>query len=62
MTMVTLPGFPTMVSLVEGTAAAALDNNATVASVCRLPDGRDTDQANSDWAVCTTPTIGTANQ
>jgi hypothetical protein len=51
------------VSLVEGTAlpAAVADSNATAGSLIRNPDGRDTDDAASDWAFTTTLTRGTAN-
>ncbi|MDF1565685.1 MAG: DUF4215 domain-containing protein [Deltaproteobacteria bacterium] len=46
---------------VEGTSATATDNNSTEASICRLPNGTDTDDAEADWAVCATPTPGAAN-
>jgi hypothetical protein len=59
---VDLPGNPQF-PLVEGaTATAALDSNANNVSVCRLPDGQDTDNAMADWAVCAAPSAGLANQ
>jgi large repetitive protein len=58
-----VPGFAAPVSLVEGTVltATVADNNATVAALCRAPNGRDTDNANADWVICTTLTPGAAN-
>jgi hypothetical protein len=50
-----------VVNLVEGTATTASDNNATVASIARIPNGTDTDNAAADWAVTTTPTPGGTN-
>jgi hypothetical protein len=51
------------VSLVEGTAlpAAVADSNTVAGSLIRNPDGRDTDDAASDWAFTTTLTRGAAN-
>jgi Lamin Tail Domain len=51
------------VSLVEGTAlpASVADSNTVAGSLIRNPDGRDTDDAASDWAFTTTPTRGAAN-
>lgn len=61
MTSVTFTGFTGTFSLVEGTPATATDNNTTIASLCRTPDGNDTDDADTDWAVCNTITPGAAN-
>ena len=49
--------------LVEGTplAAAVADSNTVAGSLARLPDGRDTNDAASDWAFTTIPTPGAAN-
>jgi hypothetical protein len=49
--------------LVEGTAvpASVADSNAVDGSLIRRPDGRDTDDAASDWAFTTTVTPGAAN-
>ena len=62
-TMAMLPGFASPVSLVEGTALAATiaDSNTVVGSLCRSPNGQDTDDANADWALCATLSVGTAN-
>jgi hypothetical protein len=50
-------------SLVEGTALATevADSNTVNASLVRSPNGRDTNDAASDWAFTTTPTPGAAN-
>lgn len=61
MTAVDLPGFPAPVSLVEGTATPVADSNTVVQSICRKPNGQDTDNAMADWAVCTTPSAGGPN-
>ncbi|HEX7666276.1 MAG TPA: lamin tail domain-containing protein, partial [Polyangiaceae bacterium] len=61
MTAVTIPGFASTVSLVEGTATTAKDSNMNVGSLCRSPNGTDTDNANADWKFCTTVTVGAAN-
>lgn len=49
--------------LVEGSAlpAEVADSNAVDGSLARLPDGRDTNDAASDWAFTTTVTRGAAN-
>jgi hypothetical protein len=58
-----LTGFAQPVSLVEGTvlATSVADSNTTDGSLCRSPNGQDTDNANADWTFCTVPTPGTAN-
>jgi hypothetical protein len=61
LTAAILTGFPSPVSLVEGTATTVVDSNTVVGSMCRSPNGQDTDQAASDWAFCTTLTPGVAN-
>jgi hypothetical protein len=50
-------------SLVEGTVlpAAVADSNTITGSLIRNPDGRDTNDAASDWVFTTTPTKGAAN-
>ena len=60
-TSVNITGFPAPVSLVEGTLETAKDSNTAAGSLCRTPNGSDTDQANTDWKFCTAPTPGTAN-
>jgi lamin tail-like protein len=51
------------VSLVEGSAlpASVADSNAVAGSLIRHPDGRDSDDAASDWAFTTTLTRGAPN-
>ena len=63
MTMVDLPGFAAPVSLVEGTMlpVASADSNTADASLCRSPNGQDTDDAAADWRVCALPSAGLAN-
>jgi hypothetical protein len=62
-TAATLPGFTAPVSLVEGTAldAALADSNTTTLSLCRIPNGKDTNDAATDWKTCSTLTVGRAN-
>ncbi len=48
-------------SFVEGTPATAEDNNDYVGSMCRLPNGVDSDDADSDWLFTSTPTPGAPN-
>jgi hypothetical protein len=59
----TLPGFSTPVNLVEGTVlpATVADSNLAVGSLCRAPNGSDTNNASVDWKFCTTSTPGVAN-
>lgn len=61
MTAVTIDEVPGTFNLVEGTATTVRDNNTTAASLIRLPDGEDTDNAVDDWRVTSTPTPGTSN-
>jgi hypothetical protein len=58
-----VPGIANPVSLVEGTvlATAIQDSNTAVGSLCRSPNGRDTDSANADWKLCTTLSPGAPN-
>ncbi|HUS33092.1 MAG TPA: lamin tail domain-containing protein [Kofleriaceae bacterium] len=62
-TAANLTGFASSVSLVEGTALAtgSADSNTATATLCRKPNGADTNNASADWKVCTTRTVGTAN-
>jgi hypothetical protein len=50
-------------NLVEGTVlpASVEDSNTVAGSLIRNPDGKDTDDAASDWAFTTTVTRGAAN-
>lgn len=58
-----LVGGSVTVSLVEGTplSPAVADPADAPGSLCRAPDGQDTDDAATDWRVCTTPTPGATN-
>jgi hypothetical protein len=51
------------ISLVEGTAldSAVADSTTVTATLCRRPNGQDTNDAMADWKICGTRTIGTAN-
>jgi Lamin Tail Domain/Thrombospondin type 3 repeat len=61
-TMASIPGLGT-VSLVEGTALSpsTADSDTIAGSLCRLPNGSDTNDAATDWAFSGTPTPGAAN-
>lgn len=56
-------GFPAAVSLTEGTflPIATADSGTAMGSLCRLPNGTDTDNAATDWNFTTTATPGIAN-
>ncbi len=58
-----LDGFPAPVSLVEGTLlpATVADSSSVTRSLCRLPNGSDTNDAATDWAACGTLTPGSEN-
>ncbi len=62
MTMATIAGLGT-VSLVEGTvlASSVADSNTVAGSLCRIPNGTDTNNANADWKFSGTMTPGDAN-
>ena len=62
-TAAVIDGVTGSVSLVEGTALpeTVADSNTVVASLIRSPDGRDTNDAATDWEFTTTPTPGAAN-
>jgi hypothetical protein len=62
-TMANIAGFPSPVSLVEGTVlpTTVADSGAVGLSLCRSPNGTDTDNAMHDWKICTTPSVGTSN-
>jgi hypothetical protein len=49
------------ISLVEGTPTTLVDSNTVEESLCRMPDGRDTNDASTDWMICMTPTPGSPN-
>jgi Lamin Tail Domain/Bacterial Ig domain len=62
-TMATIEGFATPVSLVEGMAipATLVDSSSVEKSLCRSPNGSDTNQGATDWILCSVPTPGSAN-
>ncbi len=60
-TAVTLPGFAGPVSLGEGNPTPLADSNTTLESLCRQPNGQDSNDAATDWALCTTLTPGAPN-
>ncbi len=62
-TSVSINGIPGTVSLVEGNAllSSVADSNSAAGSLCRIPDGSDTDDAATDWKFCATTTPGAAN-
>ena len=59
-TAATLADFTAPVSLVEGTPTTAADTNTDGSSLCRLPDGHDTNDAATDWTLCSS-TPGAVN-
>jgi len=62
-TAATLTDFTQPVSLVEGNALPSnvADSNTVTRSLCRNPNGQDTNDAGTDWTTCATLTPGTAN-
>jgi hypothetical protein len=61
-TAASIIGFPQPVSLVEGTAlpTTVADSDSTIITLCRLPNGGDTNNAATDWKTCSR-TKGAAN-
>ena len=59
-TAAVITGLPGPVSLVEGTATPLVDDGTTVSSMARTPNGADTDDAATDWALAT-PSPGASN-
>jgi hypothetical protein len=62
-TVASIPGVTGMPSLVEGTAlpASVADSNTVNASLARLPNGVDSNNAADDWSLSMTPTPGAPN-
>jgi hypothetical protein len=58
----TITGFSAPVSLVEGTPTSAHDSSTAAGTLCRDPNGQDTNDAATDWTFCTHVTPGAANQ
>jgi hypothetical protein len=61
-TAASIIGFSSPVSLVEGTALplAVADSDTSIVTLCRLPNGGDTNDAATDWKTCSR-TKGAAN-
>jgi hypothetical protein len=59
-----LPGFPSSVSLVEGTMldAAIADSNDVIRTICRNPNGQDTNNASADFIACNNRSVGAVNK
>jgi hypothetical protein len=57
----TVNGVTGSLDFVEGTAATAIDSNTEQGSLARLPNGTDTDDADSDWNFTSTATPGGPN-
>jgi hypothetical protein len=62
-TAASIIGFTQPVSLVEGQAlpASTADSDTTIMTLCRMPNGVDTNNAASDWTTCKTRTKAAAN-
>jgi vibriolysin len=62
-TAASVTGVSGTVSLVEGTAlpATTADSDSAARSLCRFPNGTDTNNASTDWKACGTLTPGAAN-
>lgn len=56
-----IPNFPNPLSLVEGTATTQLDDAVGASSLCRIPNGLDSNNAANDWKLSKTVTAGAAN-
>jgi len=58
-----ISGFASPINLVEGQAldSAMGDSTTVTATMCRVPNGTDTNDATTDWKICSTRTIGTPN-
>jgi hypothetical protein len=61
-TSAVVSGVPGMLNFVEGTPTPVSDPFDVPASLVRIPDGKDTNDANADWSLSFTPTPGKANQ
>lgn len=60
-TAATIFGAPGTYNLVEGNPTSAADSNSVQGSLARIPNGSDTDNAQSDWVFSSSPTPGTSN-
>ncbi len=62
-TAASITGFSSPVNLVEGQAldSATADSTTVLKTLCRIPNGQDTNEALADWTLCNSRTVGTAN-
>ena len=62
--MANIPALGGVTNLVEGTAlkTTIADNNVDAISLARLPNGTDTNNAATDWAISKNITPGAANK
>lgn len=62
-TAAAISGFASPVNLVEGQALdpATADSTTVLKTLCRSPNGQDTNEALADWTLCNSRTVGTAN-
>jgi hypothetical protein len=62
-TAASVTGFSSPLTLVEGQAldSTLADSTTVTKTLCRNPNGQDTNDAMTDWALCNSRTIGTAN-
>jgi hypothetical protein len=62
-TAASIIGFPQPVSLVEGTPipTSVADSDTVIRTLCRYPDGTDTDNAANDWTTCAVRTKASPN-
>lgn len=62
-TAATITGFPSSVSLVEGTALdpGIADSNDVIRTLCRAPNGQDTNNASADFKLCNSRSTGATN-
>lgn len=62
-TAANIGGFSMPISLVEGTAldSTVADSQTVLKTLCRSPNGQDTNNAATDWTLCNSRTVGTAN-
>lgn len=61
LTNAAIMGIAGQTTLVEGMASMIADSNTVSASLCRFPNGADTNNAAADWVLCGTPTPGATN-
>jgi hypothetical protein len=62
-TAAAITGFSTPITLVEGQAidSGLADSTTVTTTLCRNPNGQDTNDALTDWTLCNSRTIGTVN-